>query len=146
MKPAPLALLFALFTSLALAAVNVWTGTFPSTSTTAPTSSSDGVSLVKSEGLRVMVCAPSGSSVDGGSLQSWYYDNPFGGWVRTPELDIPVPTSTGQRCINFGDLQPLVKEGRALWKPSGVVHLLPDAGVATDGGNIEVRVSTGVFQ
>lgn len=146
MKPAFAVVLTVVFASVALAAVNVWTGTFASTDTAAPTSASDGVSLVKSEGLRVMVCAPSGDSVDGGSLQSWYYDNPFGGWVRTPELDLTVPTSTGQRCINFGDLEPLVKEGRALWKPSGVVHLLSDAGVATDGGSIQVRVSTGVFQ
>ena len=145
MKPA-MTLSFLLGATLAFAAVNVWTGYFPSTSTTAPTSSSDGVSLVKSEGLRVMVCAPAGDNVSGGTLQSWYYDNPLGAWVRTPELDLPVPSGTGQRCINFGDLQPLVKEGRALWKPSGVNHFIADGGAVTDGGNIEVRVSTGVFQ
>lgn len=130
--------------SLAFAAVNVWTGTFASTDTAAPTSASDGVSLVKSEGLRVMVCAPSGNTVSGGTLQAWYYDNPFGAWVRTPELDIPVPSSSGQRCINFGDLQPLVKEGRALWKPSGVVDL--NGATPQSPGAITVRVSTGVFQ
>lgn len=130
---------------LAFAAVNVWTGTFNSTSSTAPTSESDGVSLVKSEGLRVTVCAPAGDQVDGGSLQSWYYDNTLQRWMRTPELDLPVPVSPGQRCINFGDLQPLVKEGRALWKPSGVGHI-SDGGAVTDGGNITVQVSTGVYQ
>ena len=136
---------FALAATVAFAAVNVWTGNFPSTSTTAPTSSSDGVSLVKSEGLRVMVCAPSGDTVDGGSLQAWYYDNSFAGWVRTPELDLTVPLAPNQRCINFGDLQPLVKEGRALWKPVNVQHLSGGSAV-TDGGNIQVRVSTGFAQ
>lgn len=131
---------------LAFAAVNVWTGTTGSSSTTAPTSSTDGVSLVKSEGLRVTVCAPANNTVDGGTLQSWYYDNTLAAWMRTPELDLTVPVSTGQRCINFGDLEPLVKEGRALWKPVNVGHLLPDAGTPTDGGNITVQVSTGVFQ
>lgn len=144
MKPASLFVVFV--AAVAFAAVNVWTGTFPSTEITAPTSASDGVSLVKSEGLRVMVCAPSGDQVDGGVLESWYYDNSFGGWVKTPELNLPVPTSTGQRCVNFGDLQPLVKEGRALWKPVGVVHMFADGGQPTDGGNITVRVSTGVYQ
>lgn len=144
MKPATAFVLFV--AAVAYAAVNVWTGTFPSTSTSAPTSASDGVSLVKSDGLRVMVCAPSGDQVDGGVLESWYYDNSFGGWVKTPELNLTVPTSTGQRCINFGDLEPLVKEGRALWKPVGVGHLFADGGAPTDGGAITVRVSTGVFQ
>lgn len=130
--------------SLAFAAVNVWTGTFASTDTAAPTSASDGVSLVKSEGLRVMVCAPSGNTVSGGTLQAWYYDNSFGAWVRTPELDLPVPSSSGQRCINFGDLQPLVKEGRALWKTNGVVDL--NGATPQSPGAITVRVSTGVFQ
>lgn len=136
---------FLVAATVAYAAVNVWTGNFPSTSTAAPTSASDGISLVKSEGLRVMVCAPSGDTVDGGILQAWYYDNPFGGWVRTPELDLTVPLSPNQRCINFGDLQPLVKEGRALWKPVNVMHII-DGGAAADGGNIEVRVSSGVNQ
>lgn len=130
--------------SLAFAAVNVWTGTFASTDTAAPTSSSDGVSLVKSEGLRIMACAPSGNTVSGGTLQAWLYDNAFGAWVRTPELDLPVPSSSGQRCINFGDLQPLVKEGRALWKPNGVVDL--NGATPQSPGAITVRVSTGVFQ
>lgn len=128
------------------AAVNVWTGVTPSTSTTAPTSASDGVSLVKSEGLRVTVCAPANNTVDGGTLQAWYYDNTLSTWMRTPDLDLVVPPAQNQRCINFGDLQPLVKEGRGLWKPVNVQHLLPDAGIPTDGGNITVQVSTGVFQ
>lgn len=130
--------------SVAYAAVNVWVATLASTDTAAPTSASDGVSLVKSEGLRIMACAPVGNTVSGGTLQAWYYDNSFGGWVRTPELDLPVPSSSGQRCINFGDLQPLVKEGRALWKTNGVVDL--NGATPQTPGAITVRVSTGVFQ
>jgi len=129
---------------LAFAAVNVWSSSFASTDTNAPTSATDGVSLVKSEGLRVMVCAPSGNTVSGGTLQAWYYDISFGAWMRTPELDLPVPSSSGQRCINFGDLEPLVQEGRALWKPSAVVDL--NGATPQSPGVITVRVSTGVFQ
>jgi hypothetical protein len=76
-------------TGTAAAAYNVTTNT--------PAAVTDGVSLLGANGARVVVQAPAGQTIAGGTVRIWGYSSAAGDWALTPvEIDLPLGVRTAE--------------------------------------------------
>lgn len=94
------------------------------------TSANLGINLKTVLAWRLIVCAPSGQAITGGSMLVWI-QAADGLQADTPNLaTILVFKSTGQRCQSFGEFSVLVRNGYMLPTTSSVT--LSGAGTAVD--------------
>lgn len=85
----------------------------------APTLSTEGMSLIAVYGFRLKVCAASGQTLSGaGTLQAYAYDADEGVWTRNKDLDQLVTNTT--RCQTFPDFRTELRADRVLFAASGV--------------------------
>lgn len=90
------------------------------------TSNPEGMDQRTVRGLRVMLEAPSGQTLTGGTLLAWHYDFVAGVWFRNPANDLTV--TSGLAAQVWGDLPVAVRTGCVLYATSSVT--LSGAGTA----------------
>ncbi|HYI01364.1 hypothetical protein [Hyalangium sp.] len=106
----------------------------------APTLSTDGMSLTSDggypvRGFMVSVCAGSGQTLTGGSsggrLRAWVYHPDAALWMRNPDLDLSVTATV--RCQAWPDL-------RAGYLQSRRVLFAADSILVSGGTTVTVRI------
>lgn len=98
----------------------------------AATSNAEGLNLDSVRAFRVMVEAPSGQTLTGGTLLAWHYDFGAAAWLRNPANDLTVTSGLARQV--WEDLPVYVRTGCALYAASSVT--LSGAGTA-----VTVRVT-----
>lgn len=96
------------------------------TTESAPTLSTEGVSLVAVQSVLPFVAAPDGQTFDGtGVLRGYIWSDYIGQWVRAPQSDIDMTDADGEGVVAF----PAIEVGQA----QGRFALIPD-GIGVSGG------------
>jgi hypothetical protein len=85
----------------------------------APTASTEGVSLHFAKSYRIVVSAPVGQTLSGaGTLQAYFY-SPNTGWARDPDQDLTLSVS-GSRSQVFSDVLVGPPMGRLRYVGNGI--------------------------
>lgn len=101
------------------------TRTAPTASCTAAVSP-EGTQLDGVRAIRLMLEAPSGQTLSGGSLLAWYYDHGAGAWFRNPANDLTVTSGLAKQA--WEDLPVYIRTGCVIYATSSVT--LSGAGTA----------------
>jgi hypothetical protein len=102
----------------------------------APSAATEGMDLANVKGFRISVCAPSGQTLTGGTLNAWVYNYGSSLWMRNPLLDLTV-TSNSVRCLAFPDQEVVAMMGaRVLYAASSVT--------VSSGSAVTVRIDAWV--
>ena len=99
----------------------------------APTLITEGMSLVRVSGFRVILSAASGQTLSGaGSLDCYLWDDTNSAWIRNPDLDIDLAAAhSGVRRVVFPDQEVTVPYGRVLYAANGIT---------VSGGTLTVEI------
>lgn len=95
---------------------------------TAPSASTEGISLTGVTAVRVVISGPSGQTITGGYIDCYYRPPSLARW--TPCLTPSVTLRTGSRDAPTFDYEYLVGYGRLRWVPRAVT--LSGAGTTVD--------------
>lgn len=72
-------------------------------------------------GYRLTVCAASGNTLTGGSLDAYSWIPRLSMWARAPVLDLAI-TPTAQQCESFGDQETFVARGQVYYASDTVTE------------------------
>lgn len=90
------------------------------------TSNPEGMDSLSVRAIRVMLEAPSGQTLTGGTLLAWHYDYVAAAWFRNPANDLTVTSGLAKQV--WEDLPVYVRTGCVLYSASSVT--LSGAGTA----------------
>lgn len=107
----------------------------------APTTATEGVSLLQVRGFRVAICAAVGQTLSGaGTLQAWVYQAKAQVWMRNPSLDLTISVTATScagaacRCQVFPDQRvPVLYAHRVLYAANAVT---------VSGGTVTTYITT----
>lgn len=105
------------------------------TTASASTLSTQGMPIFEAGSCRLLVCAPTGYTLTGGTMSADLYDVDQASWVPLPS-SYSETLSTGSRCSAHADINVGVSSGRLRYRTTGVTYIqTSDAGTGeADGG------------